>query len=160
MTDTTAPANELYGLLVPLLDERLLVPRACVAEVTGFTAPQPMPGAPAWYLGVVQWNDRAIPVVSFEGACGQPVPPIGGRTRIVVFSCLGDRLPGRHFGILTQGFPQLVRVSPEVVKPEQSRVLPERAPIACQLRMVNEVPLVPDLERLEEMIADETTVTA
>jgi hypothetical protein len=26
--------------------------------------------------------------------------------------------------------------------------------------MVNELPLVPDLERLEEMIADETTVTA
>ena len=30
----------------------------------------------------------------------------------------------------------------------------------CQVRMVNELPLVPDLERLEEMIADETTVTA
>jgi hypothetical protein len=26
--------------------------------------------------------------------------------------------------------------------------------------MINELPLVPDLERLEEMIADETTVTA
>jgi hypothetical protein len=28
------------------------------------------------------------------------------------------------------------------------------------VRMVNELPLVPDIERLEEMIADETTVTA
>jgi hypothetical protein len=28
------------------------------------------------------------------------------------------------------------------------------------VRMVNELPLIPDLERLEEMIADETTVTA
>ena len=160
MTTDNHPTTELYGLLVPLLDERLLVPRACVAEVTGFTKPQEMPGAPPWYLGVVPWNGRNIPVISFEGACGQRVPAVGGRTRIVVFSCLGDRLPGRHFGIATQGFPQLVRVSPEVVRPDDSRVFPERAPIACQLRMVNEVPLVPDLERLEEMIADETTVTA
>jgi len=63
--------QELYGLLVPLLDERLLVPRACVAEVTGFQPLQEMPGAPPWYLGIAAWNGRGIPVVSFEGACGK-----------------------------------------------------------------------------------------
>jgi hypothetical protein len=31
--------------------------------------------------------------------------------------------------------------------------------VICQVRMVNETPLVPDLERLEEMIADETRVS-
>jgi hypothetical protein len=39
-------------------------------------------------------------------------------------------------------------------------VFPERSPIICQVRMVNEAPLVPDLERLEDMIADETHITA
>jgi hypothetical protein len=28
------------------------------------------------------------------------------------------------------------------------------------VRMINETPLVPDLERLEEMIADETSISA
>jgi hypothetical protein len=28
--------------------------------------------------------------------------------------------------------------------------------VICQVRMVNEVPLIPDFERLEEMIAEET----
>jgi hypothetical protein len=32
--------------------------------------------------------------------------------------------------------------------------------VICQVRMVNETPLVPDLERLEEMIADETRISA
>jgi chemosensory pili system protein ChpC len=32
--------------------------------------------------------------------------------------------------------------------------------VICQVRMVNETPLVPDLERLEEMIAEETRVAA
>ncbi len=152
--------EDLYGLLVPLLDERLLVPRACVAEVTGMQALQEMPGAPTWYLGMVPWNGRSIPVVSFEGACGNRIPAIGGRTRIIVFFCLGQKLPAGHFGIVTQGFPQLVRVSPAVISADDSRVFGERAPVLCQVRMVNELPLVPDLERLEEMIADETTVTA
>jgi len=60
----------------------------------------------------------------------------------------------------TQGFPQLVRVNPHVIASDNSRAFPERSPVLCQVRMVNELPLIPDLERLEEMIADETTVTA
>ena len=71
-----------------------------------------------------------------------------------------QKLPAGHFGIATQGFPQLVRVNPHVIAADNSRAFPERSPVLCQVRMVNELPLIPDLERLEEMIADETTVTA
>ena len=153
-------AEDLYGLLIPVLDGRLVVPRACVAEVTAMQGLQDMPGAPPWYLGLMPWNGRSIPVVSFEGACGRHMPSAGGRTRVVVFTCLSQKLPAGHFGVATQGFPQLVQVSESVIKPEQSSVFADRAPVLCQVRMVNEVPLIPDLERLEEMIADETTVTA
>ena len=155
-----AQVDELYGLLVPLADDRLLVPRACVAEVTGFQQPQEMPGAPPWYLGVVPWNGRSIPVISFEGVTGGRIPIIGGRARIVVFVCLGNRLPAGHFGIVTQGFPQLVRVNADVVQLEPARPGSDRAPILCRVRMVNETPVIPDLDRLEELISDETTVTA
>ena len=67
-----------------------------------------MPGAPAWYLGTVGWNGRTIPVISFEGTLGHGIPTATGRTRIVVFHCLADRLTAGNFGIITQGFPQLV----------------------------------------------------
>ena len=30
---------EIYSLLVPLVDGRLIIPRACVAEVIGFQTP-------------------------------------------------------------------------------------------------------------------------
>ena len=97
--------QELYGLLVPLLDERLLVPRACVAEVTSFQPLQEMPGAPPWYLGIQAWNGRGVPVVSFEGACGKRIPVIGGRTRIVIFTCLGQKLPAGPLRHRHPGFP-------------------------------------------------------
>ena len=152
--------QEIYSLLIPLAEGRLIVPRACVAEVVGFQVPSEMTGAPPWYIGTVPWNGKAVPLVSFEGACGQTMPTTSGRTRVVVFHCLGTRLDGGNFALLSQGFPQLVRVSSDVVRPDNSRVFPERAPVICQVRMVNETPLVPDLERLEEMIADETRVAA
>jgi chemosensory pili system protein ChpC len=127
---------EIYSLLIPLADSRLLVPRACVAEVIGYQTPAPMDGAPAWYLGLVNWNARSLPLISFECACGQP----------------------GYFGIVSQGFPQLVRVSNDVVRPDHSRSFSDRAPVLCQIRMLNETPLIPDLERLELMIAEETSV--
>ena len=53
----TAAAEELYCLLVPLADDRLLVPRSSVTEVINYQAPTPMEGAPPWYLGTVAWAD-------------------------------------------------------------------------------------------------------
>ena len=45
-------------------------------------------------------------------------------------------------------------VSYDVARPDNLR-----APIVGQVRMVNETPMVPGLERLEEIIADETRVS-
>jgi len=149
---------EVYSLLIPLADARLLVPRTCVAEVIAYQQAAPMEGAPPWYLGLVNWNARSLPLVSFEGACGLPIPPVSTRSRIVVFHALAGRIEAGYVAIVSQGFPQLVRVSSDVVRPDSSRSFPERSPVLCQVRMLNEVPLVPDLERLEMMVAEETSV--
>jgi chemosensory pili system protein ChpC len=149
---------EVYSLLIPLADARLLVPRACVAEVIGYQTATPMDNAPPWYLGLVNWNARSLPLVSFEGACGLMIPPANNRSRIVVFHALAGRIESGYIAIVSQGFPQLVRVSNDVVRPDNSRSFPERTPVLCQVRMSNETPLVPDLERLETMIAEETSV--
>ena len=150
--------DELYSLLVPLSGERLIVPRACVAEVMGYQPPAQMTNAPPWYVGLVTWSGRNVPVVSFEGTIGQPLPTVSSRTRIVISHAAAGLLPGGCFGMLTQGFPQLVRVNADVILPDVSRSFAERAPVICQVRMVNETPLIPDLQRLEQMIAEETSV--
>jgi chemosensory pili system protein ChpC len=149
-------SEELYCLLVPLHEERLLLPRGCVSEVINYQVPTPMEGAPPWYLGSIAWGGRRVPLVSFEAACGRTPPRAGGRTRIVVMQAITGRVAAGHFAVLTQGFPQLVRVSSEVVHPDDSRTFGDRSPVICQVRMVNEYPLIPDFERLETMISEET----
>lgn len=147
---------ELYGLMVPLEKERLLVPRGCVAEVVGYQAPQEMTGAPPWHLGVIRWNGRSVPLVSFEGCAGDDVPSANSRSRVVVLNALNEALGGGAIAILSQGFPQLVRISPEFVKLDATRDFPDDSPVACQILLLDERPLVPDLDRLEAMIARET----
>lgn len=148
----SAAAQELYSLLIPLWDERLIVPRTCVAEVISYTKPEGIDAAPEWLLGSVNWSGREIPLVSFEGTCGRPVEETTRRTRIVVFHALLGKLRPAFFAILSKGFPQLVRVNPGVLQPETDKGFSKDSPILCQLRMINEYPLVPDLERLEEII--------
>jgi chemosensory pili system protein ChpC len=152
---TQPGAEELYCLLVPLADERLLLPRACVTEVINHQPPTPMPGAPPWYLGTIAWGGRRVPLVSFEAACGRSPPRATGRTRIVVMQAITGEA-GPHFAIITQGFPQLVRLSPDVLHPEDVRGFGERVPVIGRVRMLAETPLMPDFERLEQMIAEET----
>ena len=152
----SADAEELYSLLVPLAEDRLIVPRACVAEVVRFSQPSKEDGAHFWMLGNVNWNGRTLPVVSFEGALGKAVPPATGRTRIVVFLATTGQLKTGYFGVLTQGFPQLVRVNRDVLKLDSTDSWGDSAPVLCRVKMINEFPLIPDLERLESMIATES----
>lgn len=146
--------EDLYSLLAPLAGGRLIVPRACIAEIIGSSGIQPMKDAPPWLLGTVNWNGRMIPVISFEGACRHEVPETGRRSRIAVFVALTDQLPVGYLGILTQGFPQLVRVNRDVLELDHEPQYAPDTPVLCQLRMLNERPMVPDLERLEEMTAE------
>jgi chemosensory pili system protein ChpC len=155
----SAAGAEIYSLLIPLANARLLLPRACVAEIAGYQVPATMVGAPPWYLGLVSWNGRQVPLVSFEGLCRQPAPPASARSRLVVLHALGERVDAGAYAIMAQGFPQLVRVNVDVIRPDPAYVVPENDPVICRVRMLNETPLIPDLERLETLIADETTAT-
>ena len=152
-------AEELYSLLIPLGGDRLIVPRACVAEVVRFTRPEVRDGSNPWLLGTVSWTGRDLPVVSFEGVIGKEQPDNGGRTRIVVFHATTNVIPAGCFGILTQGSPQLVRVNREVLRLDQNDddSWEDTAPILCRVKMINEYPLVPDLEHLERLIGDGLT---
>ena len=152
----SAHADELYSLLVPLTEDRLIVPRACVAEVVRFSQPEHEPGASKWMLGTVNWNGRDLPVVSFEGVLDKEIPDPSGRTRIVVFYAGTGQLKTGFFGVLTQGFPQLVRVNRDVLSLHTTEGWPTDAPVLCRVKMINEFPLIPDLDKLEAMLVQES----
>jgi chemosensory pili system protein ChpC len=151
----SANPKELYSLLIPLRTERLLVPRMCVAEVIAFAdaARSRDDAAPEWYLGAIEWNNRRLPVVTFDRERGGERKSKRTRTRVVVFHAITQELKGGYYGILTQGFPQLVRVNPDVLGLDTEQPVPPGFPALCRARMIHEYPLIPDVERLEKMIA-------
>ncbi len=98
-----------------------------------------------------------VPLVSFEGCARRRRGAAHARSRVVVLNALSEQLPGAVLAILSQGFPKLVRISPEFVKLDAQRSFPDDSPIACQIQLLDETPVVPDLDRLEQMVAQETS---
>ena len=58
------------------------------------------------------------------------------------------------FGLLTEGFPQLVRVNRDVMEVHDQQAWPDDGPVICQIKMINEYPLIPDLEKIESMVQE------
>lgn len=154
--------NELYSLLIPLRNERILVPRMCVAEVIAFADTEKREDAdlPPWLLGTVDWNGRRVPVITLDAEDAQGEPATGrrgSRSRIVIFHALGQALKPAFYGILTQGFPQLVRVNRDVLTLDTETPPPAGQPMLCRVRMIHEFPLIPDLESIEQRLVDLAT---
>ena len=151
--------NELYSLLIPLRESRILVPRMCVAEVIAFadTEKREDDAAPDWLLGSVDWNGRRVPVITLDDGEAEADPPTarkGSRSRIVIFHAIGGKLKSGYYGILTQGFPQLVRVNRDVLTIDEGEPIPEGQPMLCRVQMIHEFPLIPDLETIEQRLVD------
>lgn len=152
--------DELYSLLVPLYQDRLILPRTCVAEVVRYALPEDDAGDSEWLRGFVTWNQLQVPVVCFEILAGLQTARPGGRTRIAIIQCLSDALQPGFFGVMTEGFPQLVRVNRDVIEPYDEQDWPDDGPVICQIRMINEYPLIPDLEHIEALIQESISATA
>jgi chemosensory pili system protein ChpC len=152
MQSALKPIDEIYCQLIPLRQLRLIVPRTCVAEVIRYVPPQRSATAPGWFRGLVPWTTLKVPVISFEELCGRTAGEPGGRTRIAIFNAVSGKLDTGYYGVLTEGFPQLVRVNREVMKLDERQSWPAEGPVVCQIRMINEYPLIPDLERLEALL--------
>ena len=151
----TEQIREVYSLLIPIAGAKLMVPRTAVREVLGYSPPRDCPeDAPEWFLGMVGWEDDRAPLVSLEAALGRGVPETGRRTRITYLHALQGKLNPPVIALLTQGYPYLVRVTEGVLSTFDEPDFPDDAPILTQMKMANERPLVPDLDRLEDWLID------
>jgi chemosensory pili system protein ChpC len=128
-----------------------------VAEVIPWQSPDQLENVPQWCLGSIPWNDHKVPVISFEGLCGKSSPISALRTRIVICVAISGRLRNSYFGLISQGFPQLMRLGPDVVKTDPNQSAFDRHPVLCRVTLINEHPFIPDFERIERMISEEVS---
>ncbi|VVN97760.1 chemotaxis protein CheW [Pseudomonas fluorescens] len=139
--------SNLTGLLLPLADRNLILPNVAIAELIDY-----QPGAfdidtPPWYLGLVTWRDRQIPLLSFESACGSKTV-LGDRARIVVLNALGGRPQLKFIALLVQGIPRSCKLDSQLSYVDVPLCPLEKAAV----QIADQIAKVPDLLGLEELL--------
>jgi chemosensory pili system protein ChpC len=139
--------SNLTGLLLPLADRNLILPNVAVAELIDFQQGTFDLDSPPWYLGLVTWRDRQIPLISFESACGQKIV-MGERARIVILNALGGRPELKFIGLLVQGIPRSYKLDSQLSYVDVPLCALEQAAV----QVGEQVAKVPDLLALEELL--------
>ena len=135
---------DLSTLLFPLTQQMLIMPSVCVAEIMRL---REVDGAPAWLYGSLVWRHMEIPVISFEALNGDPAPPAGTGSRIVLLNAVSDAEDLAYIGLITQGVPHLLRITPDVIKPS---TLGGRGPAVLQRILIHgQRAAIPDLDYLQ-----------
>lgn len=146
--------HEVRGVLIPCGSLQLLLPNAAVAEVTDYRQPTPLSGErPGWLLGTVAWRQRSLLVLDPELLLGGSVREIGGRARIAVCNTLSPDATRPFLGLLCRRIPRLVRVTEEALEPLSAPEGGDALPVHHWVRVRDEQALIPDLDRLQELVA-------
>jgi chemosensory pili system protein ChpC len=136
--------SNLTGLLLPLADRNLILPNVAVAELIDYQPSAFDLDTPPWYLGLVKWRDRQIPLISFESACGQKIV-IGERARIVILNALGGRPD-----LLVQGIPRSYKLDSQLSYVDVPLCSLEQAAV----QVGEQVAKVPNLLALEALLVN------
>jgi len=143
--------KEIRSVMVPLTGSQLLIPNATVAEVVGYTKPDPVQDGPEWLLGTFLWRGWQVPIVSFIALSESDITESVNGARLCITKTLIDNERMPYIAILAQGFPRLTTLTEDTV----TEVPLEAKPIAVAGKVIIESSeaLIPDLDRLAHLVA-------
>jgi chemosensory pili system protein ChpC len=142
--------REVYSLMIPIIDESILLPNTTVAEIIPFGDVTLNTTGPDWYIGELHWHGMEIPMVSLDILHGGEDPQANRRARVAVVHTLNNNEEMPYIAIVVQGIPRLTHVT----EPSISLVEDAELKIAekAKVRIGAIQATIPDLDKLEELI--------
>lgn len=152
--------DQLYAVLISVLNDTLLLPNLAIAEVVSPDALKVPafsdPGAEAdWYAGSLTWSGIEVPVVRFERLNGGGLEGPGRRTRVVILNAVGHGSTGgaaRRFGVICEGYPHLLTLNRAAIRPTGLRQGDDPELVLNRARVASQETLIPDLAAIERRI--------
>lgn len=153
MTTLTDLPREVRGVMIPVTGGRLLLPNATVAEVITYANPEPVPEAPAWLLGRQSWRGWRVPLFSFSVLAGLAESEGTDNARVAVLKALEGHPKLPFIGLLTQGFPRLTTLSPDILIPSGDDQ-PTPPGVREQVMVRDDLAFIPDLAQVEDLMQE------
>ncbi|MDM8545731.1 chemotaxis protein CheW [Candidatus Venteria ishoeyi] len=142
--------NNIRSVLIPFSNSHLLLPAAMVAEIIPYQQLLSPEGAPAWFLGLLPWRERKIPLILLEAMAKLPVAPDDEShiPRIVVCYSLNKDYP--FYAIKTCSTPRSLRISGEMLT--QAKQVTDHCGIAASVQLEQESVWMPSQETIQQYL--------
>lgn len=140
--------RELFCILVPLARGKLILPRSVVEEVRSMSDLKAVDNAPPWIAGRVRWRADTIPLVAVEPLLEMEIKQRSRRSRMVVVRTPADTLDPGFMAILAQGFPYILRVTPQLLQRGEELENESDEALLTRVSLGLERPVIPDLPAL------------
>ena len=141
--------DKVRSLWVPLREMNLLLPNMAVAEIGSYRMPKEIPGMPEWLLGLVEWREREIPVISLEAICGLAASSNPVFSRLMIVNSVRPDSRVEYFGIMTAGLPGLIQFGDDTADHVE---VYEGDGLHSVVNVGNELAGIPDLDCLQSML--------
>jgi chemosensory pili system protein ChpC len=145
--------REIRGVLIPITNGRVLLPNATVAEVITLANVEKIPNAPEWILGRLSWRGWRLPLFSFAILSGLTHEEGSTGARVAVLKAIGGHAKMPFIAMLTQGFPRLTTVSPELLIPTGDEHHHPHG-VRAQVLVRDDQAVIPDLNQIETLMAE------
>jgi chemotaxis signal transduction protein len=149
-----APSPTLHALLLPLNGFHLILPQPTVAEI----ALRPgdigsVPGTPDWLVGVFSWRAERVPLVSFEGMCGEPAAGARKSRHIAILHALddGDLV---YYAVELKAIPHPVLLTPASLAASADEGAGHDV-IAVQTSIGGHRAVIPALDKIEQLLREQ-----
>ena len=144
--------REIRGVMIPITGGRVLLPNATVAEVITYSTPERIPDAPEWLLGKLAWRGWRLPLFSFSMLTGKAKSETYTNAKVTVLKALSGNPKMPFFAMLSQGFPRLTTITPDLLIPTGDQ---HEHPIGVQAQVLvrDDQAFIPDIGKVEAMIA-------
>ncbi|NBB93075.1 MAG: hypothetical protein GVY32_07910 [Gammaproteobacteria bacterium] len=143
--------TEVRSVMVPLTGIEILVPNATVAEVVGYTDPEPIPDAVDWVLGTILWHGWQVPVISYSRLIEEASEEDMRGARMCILKTLIDTERMPYMAILSQGHPKLTTITE--VNLEEIPADSNPIAVAGRVEVDGREAIIPDLDRLGHLVA-------
>jgi chemosensory pili system protein ChpC len=155
MSEALQVPEQLYCVLLALRDDTLVLPNALIAEALAQDSLEPQAeGGARWLAGEVNWRNQRLQAVNFETLNGGLAAPLSRRSRMVVLHALGERPEDKPYALVCQGYPHLVTLSRVALAPLPLRESDRPEYVLARVRIGNSEALIPDLDRIAELIRE------
>ncbi len=144
--------REVYSLMIPIIDQSILLPNSSVEEIIPFGDVELMKDGPEWFIGHLHWHGLSLPMVSIDILNGGEDPLANKRSRVAVVSTLNNNENMPYIAIVVQGIPRLTHVTePSIALVEDAELgIADKARVTIGTIQAT----IPDIDKLELLISE------